>query len=111
MSASIRTTLKARVIGEQLTKVRECELSKGLKVKTHKFRLTPQPKKLEDMKEKLENELQQQYAAELPVPDAKYRNNRRAHFRERDAYVNIELLDVLISENVPHAFSYFCINT
>ena len=62
MSASIRKTLKARVIGEQLTKAREWEVSKGLKVKAHKFHVTPQPKKLD----KLENELKQQYAVEIP---------------------------------------------
>ena len=66
MSASIRKTLKARVIGEQLTKAREWEVSKGLKVKAHKFHVTPQPKKLEDMKDKVENELKQQYAVEIP---------------------------------------------
>ena len=66
MSVSIRRTLKARVIGEQLTKTREWELSKGLKFKAHRFHVNPQPKKLEDMKDKLENELKQQYAVELP---------------------------------------------
>ena len=65
MSVSIRKTLKARVIGEQLTKVREWELRKGLKVKAHKFHVNPQPKKLKDMQDKLENELKQQYAVEM----------------------------------------------
>ena len=36
MSVSIRKTLKARVIGEQLTKVREWELSKGLNIKRNR---------------------------------------------------------------------------
>ncbi len=63
---SIRKTMKSRVIGDQLTKAREWELSKGLKVKAHKFHVTPQPKKLKDMQDKLENELKQQYTVEIP---------------------------------------------
>jgi hypothetical protein len=42
------------------------ELSKGLKIKAHKFHVNPQPKKLKDMQDKLENELKQQYAVEMP---------------------------------------------
>ena len=55
MSVSIRKTLKARVIGEQLTKSREWELSKGLKIKAHKFHVNPQPKKLNDLLVTLDN--------------------------------------------------------
>ena len=43
MNVSIRRTLKARVIGEQLTKTREWELSKGLKFKAHRFHVNPGP--------------------------------------------------------------------
>jgi hypothetical protein len=53
------------VIGEQLTKAREWELSKGLKVKAYKFHVNPQPKKLKDMQDKLENEPNQQYDVEM----------------------------------------------
>jgi hypothetical protein len=52
MSVSIRKTLKARVLGEQLTQARKWELSKGLRVKAHRFHVNPQPKKLKDMQDK-----------------------------------------------------------
>ena len=63
---SIRKTLKARVIGEQLTQARKWELNKGQKVKAHKFHVNPQPKKIKDMQDKLENELKRPYAVEMP---------------------------------------------
>jgi oligoribonuclease (3'-5' exoribonuclease) len=62
MSTSIRRTLKARVLGNQITTARQWETDEGLKMKAHTWYKILQPTTLKDIDKKLRNEIRKEYA-------------------------------------------------
>lgn len=60
MRTSIRRTLKARVLGNQITTARQWETDEGLKMKAHTWYKILQSTTLKDIDEKLSNELRKE---------------------------------------------------
>jgi hypothetical protein len=75
-------------------------MNKGMKVKSHKFHVTPQSNKLEDMQDKFENELKQHYVVEIPHTDPQRDDRNKVIKVKRVAWVKrLESISTLITHS------------